>query len=49
MSTRFAEYCARDNIVRSLGRTGICHDNAVPEFCFATCTKELIHTSPGPR
>ncbi len=31
---------------RSLGRIGICYDNAVSESLFATLKKELIHTRP---
>jgi putative transposase len=45
-STIFAEYCTRNGIRRSLGRTGICYDNAVSESFFATYKKELIHTRP---
>jgi transposase InsO family protein len=45
-STAFAEYYTRNNIRRSLGRTGICYDNAVSESFFATYKKELIHTRP---
>lgn len=47
-STIFAEYCANNGIRRSLGRTGICFDNAVSESFFATYKKELIHTRPWP-
>src|SRR5450631_3120151 len=47
-SSAFDEYCARNNIRRSLGRTGICYDNAVSESFFATYKKELIHTRPWP-
>jgi putative transposase len=47
-STAFAEYCTRNGIRRSLGRTGICYDNAVSESFFATYKKELIHTRPWP-
>lgn len=47
-STVFAEYCAKNGIRRSLGRTGICYDNAVSESFFATYKKELIHTRPWP-
>ncbi|MGB3687329.1 MAG: integrase core domain-containing protein, partial [Ornithinimicrobium sp.] len=36
------------DITRSLGRTGICFDNAVAESFFATYKKELIHTRPWP-
>ena len=47
-SLEFAKYCKRNNIRRSLGRTGICYDNAVSESFFATYKKELIHTRPWP-
>ena len=32
----------------SVGRTGICYDNAVAESFFATLKKELIHLRPWP-
>jgi putative transposase len=44
----FDDYCRDNNIRRSLGRTGICFDNAVSESTFATYKKELIHTRPWP-
>ncbi len=44
----FATYCRDNNIRRSLGRTGICYDNAVAESFFASYKKELIHTRPWP-
>ena len=47
-SSTFAAYCKKNNIRRSLGRTGICYDNAVSESFFATYKKELIHTRPWP-
>jgi transposase InsO family protein len=47
-SSDFAEYCKKHSIRRSLGRTGICYDNAVSESFFATYKKELIHTRPWP-
>lgn len=47
-SSEFAEYCAGHGIRRSLGRTGICYDNAVSESFFATYKKEFIHTRPWP-
>lgn len=43
-SKEFADFCRDNNIRRSLGRTGICYDNAVAESFFATYKKELIHT-----
>lgn len=47
-SGEFARYCTTNGIRRSLGRTGICYDNAVSESFFATYKKELIHTRPWP-
>lgn len=47
-SKEFDKYCKKNNIRRSLGRTGICYDNAVSESTFATYKKELIHTRPWP-
>lgn len=47
-SAEFDAYCQRTGIRRSLGRTGICYDNAVSESFFATYKKELIHTRPWP-
>lgn len=47
-STEFVEFCAKNNITRSMGRTGVCFDNAVAESFFATYKKELIHTKPWP-
>jgi transposase InsO family protein len=47
-STDFALFCKNNKITRSLGRTGICFDNAVAESFFATYKKELIHTRPWP-
>ncbi|OMH29357.1 transposase, partial [Tersicoccus phoenicis] len=44
----FDQFCRKNNIRRSLGRTGICYDNAVAESFFATYKKELIHTRPWP-
>ncbi|MEO6999460.1 MAG: integrase core domain-containing protein, partial [Terracoccus sp.] len=44
----FDRYCTENNIRRSLGKTGICYDNAVSESFFATYKKELIHTRPWP-
>src|SRR5664279_5186049 len=44
----FDRYCEKNGIRRSLGRAGICYDNAVSESTFATYKKELIHTRPWP-
>ncbi|WP_434612878.1 IS3 family transposase [Arthrobacter sp. A5] len=47
-SNEFATYWVNNKIIRSLGRTGTCYDNAVSESFFATYKKELIHTKPWP-
>lgn len=47
-SGEFDKYCTTHKITRSLGKTGICYDNAVSESFFATYKKELIHTRPWP-
>jgi transposase InsO family protein len=47
-SKRFADYCLMNNVVRSMGRTGVCFDNAVAESFNATFKRELIHTMPWP-
>ena len=47
-SHEFDRYCRKNGIRRSLGKTGICYDNAVSESFFATYKKELIHTRPWP-
>ena len=47
-SHAFDEYCTSREVRRSMGRTGICYDNAVAESFFATYKKELIHTRPWP-
>ena len=47
-SAQFTEFCEEHGIVRSLGRTGSCFDNAVSESFNATYKKELIHTRPWP-
>lgn len=47
-SKEFDKFCRKHKVRRSLGRTGICFDNAVAESFFATYKKELIHTRPWP-
>ena len=47
-SGEFDTFCRNNNVRRSLGRTGICYDNAVSESFFATYKKELIHNRPWP-
>ena len=47
-SHQFTGFCNDNNIRRSMGRTGVCFDNAVAESFFASYKKELIHTRPWP-
>lgn len=47
-SREMVKFCRSNNIRRSMGRTGVCYDNAVAESFFATYKKELVHTSPWP-
>lgn len=47
-SKEFAAFCTANNVTRSLGRTGICYDNALAESFNATYKKELVHTRPWP-
>ena len=47
-SQEMACFCGTNNILRSMGRTGTCYDNAVAESFFATYKKELVHTRPWP-
>jgi putative transposase len=47
-SKEFAEFCKTVNIRRSMGRTGVCWDNAVAESFFATLKNEMyyLHVFP---
>lgn len=47
-SDQFRTYCRANGVRPSVGRTGICFDNAVAESFFATLKKELIYTRPWP-
>jgi putative transposase len=47
-SDEFRAFCRTNGVRPSVGRTGICFDNAVAESFFATIKKELIHTRPWP-
>ena len=42
-SSEFAAYCGTNAILRSVGRTGVCWDNAVAESFFATLKNEMYH------
>lgn len=47
-SNEFRSFCHANGVRPSVGRTGICYDNAVAESFFATIKKELIHIRPWP-
>ena len=47
-SAAFRDFCAARNVRPSVGKTGICYDNAVAESFFATIKKELVHLKPWP-
>jgi transposase InsO family protein len=42
-SDQFAELCASHRVSQSVGRTGVCWDNAPAESFLATLKKELVH------
>jgi putative transposase len=42
-SAEFGAYCEKYSIRRSVGRTGVCWDNAVAESFFATLKNEMYH------
>ena len=47
-STEFKALAARHGVLLSVGRTGVCWDNAMAESFFATLKNELIHRHPWP-
>ena len=47
-STQFAEHLAAHNITASMGRTGVCWDNALAESFFAALKNELVHRTVFP-
>ena len=47
-SSSFREFCVGNGVKPSVGKTGICYDNAVAESFFATIKKELVHLRPWP-
>lgn len=42
-SAQFAQHCSHLGIHRSLGRTGICWDNAIVKSFFGALKRELVH------
>jgi len=47
-SSTFRDFCTTNGVQPSVGKTGICYDNAVSESFFATIKKELVHLRPWP-
>lgn len=47
-STDLAKYLADKNMRGSMGRTGVCWDNALAESFFASLKKELVHRTVYP-
>jgi len=47
-SYEFRDFCRANGVRPSVGRTGVCYDNAVAESFFATLKKEVIHLHPWP-
>lgn len=45
-SEEFVAFCSERGVRNSVGRTGICYDNAVAESFWATLKKEFIHLHP---
>lgn len=42
----FVDFCKINNVRNSVGRTGICFDNAAAESFWATLKKEFVHLHP---
>jgi putative transposase len=47
-SAGFAAFCQRRGVRRSVGRTGICYDNAAAESFFAALKNEMYYRQPFP-
>jgi len=47
-STDFAETLVKNGLVQSVGRTGICYDNAMAESFFAALKNERVHRTSYP-
>ena len=42
-SEEFAKFCTKNNFVQSMGRTGVCWDNAAAESFFASLKNEMYY------
>lgn len=47
-SAAYAAYCTRIGVLRSMGRTGVCWDNAVAESFFASLKNEMYYRRSFP-
>lgn len=47
-STEFADFCDQINVRTSVGRTGVCWDNAAAESFFATLKNEMYYRQRFP-
>lgn len=47
-SDRFLKYCKDNNVIPSVGRTGVCYDNAQIESWFASLKKECVSRLDNP-
>ena len=45
-SHEYLTFCANNGLRPSVGRTGICYDNAVAESFWASLKRECLHTKP---
>jgi transposase InsO family protein len=45
-SREFVDFCQKNGVRNSVGKTGICYDNAAAESFWATLKKEHIHLHP---
>ena len=45
---RFAKVLAKHDLLQSVGRTGICYDNAMAESFFAALKNERVHRTQYP-
>ncbi len=48
ISAQFRDHCAALGLTGSVGRTGVCWDNAVAESFFAALKNELVHRTVFP-
>ncbi len=47
-SAEFSLFCKKNQVRTSVGRTGVCWDNAAAESFFASLKNEMYHREPFP-